>query len=106
MKKGIELIVEERQRQIDVEGYNEQHDSLHQVSELISASIAYIESAKISIVCMENGNTNEPEIMRMKKEMGRYYPLGWIFKPSTDVRDLVKAGALIAAAIDRLESSK
>lgn len=34
-----------------------------------------------------------------------HYPFGWDFKPSTNVRDLVKAGALIAAAIDRLEST-
>lgn len=51
------------------------------------------------------GNTDEHEIMRRKTEMGRYYPFGWSFKPSTDIRDLVKAGALIAAAIDRLEST-
>ena len=102
MKKGIELIAEERQRQIDVEGYSEQHDSQHPTSELIYAAIAYIESAKVGINCMEMGNTEENEIMRRKTEMGRHYPYGWTFKPSTNVRDLVKAGALIAAAIDRL----
>lgn len=102
MKTGIELIAEERQRQIDVEGYNEQHDSQHLTSELVYAAIAYIESAKVGINCVEIGNTNENEIMRRKTEMGRYYPFGWNFKPSTDIRDLVKAGALIAAAIDRL----
>lgn len=104
MKKGIELIAEERQRQIDVEGYSEQHDSQHNASELIYASIAYVESAKVGVNCSEMGNTDEHEIMRRKTEMGRYYPFGWSFKPSTNIRDLVKAGALIAAAIDRLES--
>ena len=104
--KGIELIAEERQRQIDVEGYSEQHDSQHNTSELIYAAIAYVESAKVGVNCAEMGNTtDEHEIMRRKTEMGRYYPFGWLFKPSTDIRDLVKAGALIAAAIDRLEST-
>lgn len=102
MKRGIELIAEERQRQIDVEGYSEQHDSQHKASELIYAAIAYVESAKVGINCAETGNTNEHEIMMRKVEMGRDYPFGWDFKPSTDVRDLVKAGALIAAAIDRI----
>ncbi|MBR5395751.1 MAG: hypothetical protein IK144_11845 [Bacteroidaceae bacterium] len=102
MKRGIELIAEERQRQIDVEGYSEQHDSQHKASELIYAAIAYVESAKIGINCAETGNTNEHEIMMRKVEIGRDYPFGWDFKPSTDVRDLVKAGALIAAAIDRI----
>ena len=104
MKRGIELIAEERQRQIDVEGYSEQHDSQHKASELIYAAIAYVESSKVGVNCAEMGNIDEHEIMRRKTEMGRYYPFGWSFKPSTDIRDLVKAGALIAAAIDRLLS--
>ena len=103
MKKGIELIAEERQRQIDVEGYSAQHDSQHNASELIYAAIAYVESAKVGVNCAEMGNTNKHEIMRRKTEMGRYYPFGWNFKPTTDIRDLIKAGALIAAAIDRLQ---
>lgn len=106
MKTGIELIAEERQRQIDVEGYTEQHDSNHKASEFVYAAIAYTEAAKVGINCMEIGNTNENEIMRRKVEMGRDYPFGWDFKPSTDIRDLVKAGALIAAAIDRLQTQK
>ena len=105
MKKGIDLIAEERQRQIDVEGYNQQHDSQHKVSELIYAAIAYLESAKVGVNCAEMGNTNEDEIMMRKVGMGIHYPFGWDFKPSTNVRDLVKAGALIAAAIDRIEST-
>ena len=103
MKTGIELITEERQRQIDVEGYSKQHDSQHKASELIYAIIAYVESAKIGVNSREMGNNNEIEIMRRKHEMKSYYPFGWTFKPSTDIRDLVKAGALIAAAIDRLQ---
>jgi hypothetical protein len=50
------------------------------------------------------GNDNTCEIMRRKLEMGRDYPFGWNFKPTTDIRDLVKAGALIAATIDRLQN--
>lgn len=106
MKKGIELIAEERQRQIEIEGYSAQHDSQHNASELIYAAIAYVESAKVGVNCAEMGNTDENEIMRRKIEMGKNYPFGWDFKPSTNIRDLVKAGALIAATIDRLQAQK
>lgn len=98
MKTGVELISEERQRQINVEGYTEQHDSNHKTSEFVYAAIAYVESAKVGVICSEIGNTDEHEIMIRKTEMGRYYPFGWSFKPSTDIRDLVKAGALMVAA--------
>lgn len=105
MKKGIDLIAEERQRQIDVEGYSAQHDSQHNASDFVYAAISYAESAIVGINCIEIGNTNETEIMLRKVEMGKNYPFGWDFKPSTNVRDLVKAGALIAAAIDRLQTN-
>ena len=102
-KSGIELIADERQRQIEVEGYNAQHDSQHNASDFVYAAISYAESAKVGVNCVEIGNTNETEIMLRKVEMGKNYPFGWDFKPSTNVRDLIKAGALIAAAIDRLQ---
>lgn len=104
MKTGIELIAEERQRQIDVEGYNKQHDSQHNTSEFIYAAIAYAESAKVGVNCREIGIVNGNEIMMRKNDKRLYFPWGeWNFKPTTDIRDLVKAGALIAAAIDRLQ---
>ena len=106
MKTGIELIAEERKRQIEVEGYSAQHDSQHNASEFVYAAIAYTEAAKVGVNCQDIGNTNETEIMLRKVEMGKNYPFGWDFKPSTNVRDLVKAGALIAAAIDRLQLQK
>lgn len=104
MKTGIELITEERQRQIDVEGYSKQHDSQHKAIEFIYAAIAYAESAKVGVNCQEIGITNENEIMMRKNDKGLFFPWGEAnFKPTTDIRDLVKAGALIAAAIDRLQ---
>lgn len=102
MKTGIELIAEERQRQIEVEGYSQQHDSQHDTSEFICAAIIYAESAKRGIVSHEFGNDNEIEIMVRKNDLRYEFPWGDSFKPSTDIRDLVKAGALIAATIDRI----
>lgn len=83
---GAELIAAERNRQIDAEGYTIEHDAAHGVRDLVDAGIAY--AALISLP-----NTGWCHT---------WWP--WSrdsFKPSGDrVRDLVKAGALIAAAID------
>jgi hypothetical protein len=109
MKTGIELITEERQRQIEVEGYSLQHDSQHDLSEFLYAAIAYAESAKVDALNMELSNgIGENAIKIRKTEIGQgTYPWGMsTWKPTTCLRDLVKAGALIAAAIDRLQAQK
>lgn len=76
---GIALIAEERSRQIGVEGYTPEHDAAHGHLQLASAACAYALGGA-----------------------GFWWP--WDpeeFKPTGDpVRDLTKAGALIAAAID------
>lgn len=113
MKKGIELIAEERQRQIDVEGYNAQHDSQHDFRELVQAARTYIDAAILTTKSKEMGNSDEASISWHKYNEPfewKYLKLGWpwkedSFKPTTPLRDIIKAGALIAAAIDRLEST-
>ena len=105
MKKGIELIAEERQRQIEVEGYSAQHDSQHKASEFAYAIIAYAEAAKAGINCRELGITDERYISMAKSDMGKHFPWGE-FKTTTDIRDLTKVGALAAALIDRLQAQK
>lgn len=94
MKTGAQLIADERKRQIEKEGYDKEHDKNHDVDTLIKAALAY---AEYDI----NGEL-------------AYYTWPWdiknnknkSFKPSTLKRNLIKAGALIAAAIDRLEDEK
>jgi hypothetical protein len=99
MKTGIELIAEERQRQIEVEGFTSQHDDKHSNGELANAAAVYAidpmggdasnmvqtlwpwDKSWLKISCNENTEDN---------------PVGRI-------RDLQKAGALIAAEIDRLQ---
>lgn len=89
MKTGIELIAEERQRQIDVEGWTPEHDDEHICGEMAQAAACYA----------------HPNIVRRLDMVG--WPESWsidYFKPTPDdrIRELVKAGALIAAEIDRL----
>lgn len=104
MKSGIELIAEERQRQIQEEGWTKEHDAEHAIGELAMAASCYAMIPEY-----------RPEKMA---------PLGWPWddlwwKPSfvrtsdgafvqpkhLRVRELQKAGALIAAEIDRLNAS-
>lgn len=99
MKTGIELIFEERQRQILQEGWTPEHDDTHTAGELGMAAASYIWHSRAQALA------NADQLGRLVASP----PPGWVFekeawKPSTDpIRDLVKAGALIAAEIDRLQ---
>jgi hypothetical protein len=95
MKTGIELIAEERARQISEEGWTAAHDQGHHRGELIHAAQSYTMQADAQV---KYGKTPPCFIPR-------FWPWerAW-WKPAQDpVRNLVKAGALIAAEIDRLQ---
>ena len=112
MKTGIELIAEERQRQIDVKGYDANHDLHHNFEELTNAAKTYINAAFLTTESKERGYSNEAAISWHEYNEPwewKYLKLGWpweedSFKPTTPLQDLIKAGALIAAAIDRLQN--
>ena len=103
IKNGIEMIAEERQRQIKVEGYDEQHDFKHKVSELIDAANAYVEAARSDYMNETEGL--HPEVLEQHYDSIKQLTWRWddkSFKPTTCLKDLIKAGALIAATIDRI----
>ena len=84
---GIERIAAERKRQIGVEGWTAEHDSRHLIGELARAAACYALHAS------------------GERRVFAFWPWGneW-WKPSKNqIRDLEKAGALIAAEIDRLQ---
>lgn len=86
MKAGVELIAEERQRQIEQEGYTAEHDSQHNANEFVLAAKAYIDC-------------NFPKTHPIDT-----WP--WLsdgFKPKDYISNLKRAGALIAAAIDKMQ---
>ncbi len=113
MKTGIELIAEERKRQVEVEHYGKDHDALHGMAELSSAAVAYILAGQDK----EENYFDEFDDKESRKEkelnpviVNDYWP--WSdgsFKPDRvngnqpSIKDLIKAGALIAAEIDRLQ---
>jgi hypothetical protein len=88
---GVELIAAERTRQIQAEGWTPEHDNEHADHELAMAAESYIRQACVPNVDMHIPPDPWP------------WELSW-WKPSEDpIRNLVKAGALIAAEIDRLQ---
>lgn len=100
MKTGIELICEERQRQISQEGWTAEHDDQHSCGELSVAAAIY---------AAPGAAQGLPVGQRPRNKILPFWPwdIGW-YKPTPDnrVRELVKAGALIAAEIDRLQRFK
>lgn len=101
MKTGAELIAEERQRQIDVEGWTKEHDTQHKDGELAKVAICYADPVPHYKVINRLTQVRVPNFNFWPKTWG----LGW-FKPTNRIRNLVKAGALIAAEIDRLQNEE
>jgi hypothetical protein len=107
MTAGTDLITAERQRQIEVEGWDAQHDADHS-DELALAGACYA-------LTREERDTETYIRHRTRTILSELWPWQdkW-WKPVTPadgspksfaearVRELVKAGALIAAAIDDL----
>lgn len=99
MKTALELIKKERERQIKKENRTSGTDDIYINQELLHASKAYIES---STIFQRNENTaTKLSIIGILT-----WPRSWdvsFFKPEDSISDLVRAGALIAAEIDRLQ---
>lgn len=85
---GAELIAEERKRQVEKEGYTAKNDDKQSKRELARAAACY---------AIDHVNPTQ---------LGFGWPWDrqcWKPTPDDPVRQLVKAGALIAAEIDRLQ---
>lgn len=83
---GVELIAAERERQVSREDWTPAHDDTHKRGQLARAACCYaLQHTHVS---------------------GRAIRWPWDkswWKPKGPIRDLVRAGALIAAEIDRLQ---
>jgi hypothetical protein len=97
MKTGLELIAEERERQVSKGGWTALHDQGHHRGEIAMAAASYAACAGAQVRFHRSDMSDiEPPSQ---------WPWGskW-WKPSDDpVRTLTKAGALIAAEIDRIQ---
>jgi hypothetical protein len=87
---GVELIAQERQRQIDSEGFSIEHDDSHTDGELAYAAACY-------------ASPHPTENYYGTPHDWPFSPTWWKPSPNNRIRDLVKAGALIVAEIERLQ---
>ena len=85
---GMFLISQERARQMQEEGYTPEHDAKHVKGELAQAAACY---------CIVNPGPAE-QVDLWPFGIDRFNRDG---APLPSIRDLAKAGALIAAEIDR-----
>lgn len=91
---GAFAILEERRRQVEVLGYFSEQDDLYRNGELALAGMCYAFFAA------------QPVHQRAAMAGRPWWRWPWgnhTWKPKTRRKDLVRAGALIAAEIDRLD---
>jgi len=86
---AIDDIATERKRQIEVEGWSPAHDDEHDEGQMTNAAVCY------AMGRTRFGDAYGPEYLWPWDEK-------W-WKPESYRRNLVKAGALIAAEIERLD---
>lgn len=91
MPASILAIAAERRRQIDVEGWTPEHDDEHALGEMSLAAGCYAQTCWQR----EHGLPTVPS--------GRWpWERDW-WKPQDNRRDLVRAGALVAAELDKMD---
>lgn len=101
MATGIELIAAERRRQIEKEGWSKEHDESHYMGELASAAVCYAmtEEQRKQLWRLSTTANEVPSV----PPLWPFAAFWWKPSPQDRKRELVKAGALIAAEIDRLQ---
>ncbi|MFC3074969.1 hypothetical protein [Shinella pollutisoli] len=95
MSKAVEDVLVERLRQVDGEGWTPKHDDAHGEGELLLAAKAYFAHATGRALSLPSGDREG-------------IPFGWPWdkkwwKPKSPRQDLIRAGALALAEIDRIK---
>jgi hypothetical protein len=97
MSQAIEDVVFERERQKTVERWSKEHDDQHVNGELARAAACYAYEAGRTDY-QRDIDGNEPPMMWP-------WSAEW-WKPTNRRRDLIKAGAMILAEIERIDRAK
>lgn len=105
MKTGIELISEERQRQIEKEGWTHEHDDGpgHENGEMAHAAACYAVGEDLPIYRGTLGGGAGFDDVPCIRYLWPWERQWWKPTPNDRIRELTKAGALITAEIDRLQ---
>lgn len=93
LKDGAALIAAERQRQVSEERRSPRHDDEHRGGELATAAACYALARHVRAA-------------RYVMSLWPWHSDWWKPCPDDRVRELVKAGALLAAEIDRLRRAR
>lgn len=96
---GVKAIAAERERQLQAEGFTRDSDRQYQRGELAKAATAYVQLAAMDLAA---GGTRDHIAWHGPAAVWPWAPEWW--KPVDARRDLVRAGALIAAQIDLIDS--
>lgn len=97
---GMRAIADERRRQVEAEGFSPEADSDYKAGELAKAALAYVQLAAMDLAAggREHIATGTPPAC------WPWHRLWWT--PRDARRDLVRAGALIAAQLDVIDSAR
>ncbi len=96
---GTELITQERERQMSQEGWDAQHDGKYLKAELAQAAICYT----ADVAARYETPRWRDELRSLAIHFWPWDGKWWKPTPNDPIRQLTKAGALIAAEIDRLQ---
>lgn len=107
MSKASDEVLAERQRQIDAEGYDASHDDDHSPEDIVRAGLTY---ALLSLAHPDHrgdvsiGLNSGGVKINWKDHAKLLWP--WVDgpKPKNMRRDLVRAAALLIAAVDRMDA--
>ncbi len=88
--KAARMIHEERYRQQTEEGYTPAHDDEHAEGQLALLAAAYALSSR--------GEDHDKGLRTLSSFL---FDCGWTFEPKDPISDLVRAGALILAELER-----
>ena len=91
MSEGVRDVLAERRRQVEQEGWTPEHDDQHAKGEMAFAAASYAMSS-----------ARHPLVMKYGVPGNWPWAAEW-WKPTTRRHDLVKAGALILAEIERID---
>lgn len=107
VRHGVEAmrdVAAERERQKTVEGWTPEHDDNHSHGELARAAACYGAGYEIWFGTPGHGMTRGSRVLLSPSRVWPFDHEWW--KPTTPRRNLIKAGALILAEIERLDRAE
>ncbi|HEV7913019.1 MAG TPA: hypothetical protein VGP22_04585 [Albitalea sp.] len=90
---AVSRVLAERRRQVDVEGFDAEHDDCHDAGDLALAAAAYAHHGGLEISPANDGLSHAPDTWPWDEE--------W-WKPKGAKRDLERAAALLIAELERM----